>query len=573
MLVVLTALAGIGLAEVNIKGEDVLWHFGYEAVKLPSRTPPRFGRNSYPGKGVMKIKDGVLTIRIEGDGKTNQLGLLHMSKPEWVNTPASTVEVRLRIVEQIPGTLYAANMRMRSNKKACGIFFSTDKVALGGQSAPVTSAPIDATKFHVYRLTLESGVVKLYVDGEKEPVLTHKPTPGLERPLVEFGAFLNTTKFPKEGLGGVVEWDYIRWNQGGAFKPGTTDPKAQTRIESPEDKRKKMRVGVKELDAIVDPSQRAARAVELAQGFIKNSDAIFATQILRRTRSYLPDYPAAMDALGFVKFGERWVSKKSLPLWQDGKVKNSLRVMTFNILRDRRRDTNWLWVQRQPLVAAVINDYQPDLIGIQEIRDDMLDPLMPVLPGYTLAKMPCTPALRARSYAGEFIYRTDRFELLDKAYFIFPPYDPVTGEYVAGKKLVRRGGMMIVLRDKISGKTVCGFSSHLAHSSKEANLASCEIIKKRLLKLPEDALIFVTGDFNTSRRTPSWNVLVTGERAMSDARTLTLQRSISRNRNDAIDWLMFYPKTLPVLFHSVIRYTEGKVRVSDHDAVYAEFGL
>jgi len=570
---ILTALAGISLAEANIEGGDVLWHYGYEAVKLPSRTAPRFGRNSYPGKGVMTVKDGVLTIRIEGDGKTNQLGLLNMSSPEWVNTPASTVEVRLRVVEQIPGTLYAANMRMRSNKKACGIFFSTDKVALGGQSATVTSAPIDATKFHVYRLTLEADVVKLYVDGQEEPVLTHKPTPGLLRPLVEFGAFLNTTNFPKEGLGGVAEWDYIHWNQGGAFKPGVADPKARKRIESSEDKRKKRHAGVKELSAIADPSQHAARAVELAKLLIKNNDAIFATQILRRTRSYMPDYPAAMDALGFVKFSDRWVSKKSLSLWRSGKVKNLLRIMTFNILRDRRHVAKWLWVKRQPLVAAVINDYQPDLIGIQEVREDMLNPLMRVLPGYALAKMPCTPTLRAGSYAGEFIYRTDRFELLDKAYFIFPPYDPVTGEYVAGKKVARRGGMMIVLRNKISGKTVCGFSSHLAYKSKEANLASCEMIKKRLLELPEDALIFVMGDFNIIRSTLSWNALATGERAMSDARALTLQKSISRTRIDGIDWLIKKKKTLPVLFHSVIRYTEGKIRASDHDAVYTEFGL
>ena len=570
---VLTIMAGVSLAEVNIEGGDIVWQHGYEAVKLPSISAPRFGRNNYPGKGAMKVRDGVLTISVEGDGKTNQLGLLHMSKLEWGNTPASTIEVRLRIVEQIPGTLYAANMRARSNKKAFGIFFSSDKVAIGRQSSPVVCTPIDATEFHVYRFTLEADAVKLYLDGGKEPVLTLKPSLGIEQPLVEFGAFLVTAKSPSKGLGGVTEWDYIRWNQRGAFKPGHADSKARIRVATQEDKRVKLQTRLKDLSTIADPAQRAARAVELSKDFMENNDAVHAAQILRRTRAYMPDDPGAMDALGFAKFGDRWVSKKSLPLWRSGKIEHSLRVMTFNLLRDLRRDADWLWVKRQPLVAAVINDYQPDLVGIQEVIDEMLDPLMPVLPGYTLAKMPCTPALRRGSYAGEFIYRTERFELLDKAYFIFPPYDPVTGEYVAGKKVIRRGGMMIVLRDKISGKTVCGFSSHVAHGSREANLASCKMMKERLLKLPEDALVFVMGDFNIGRRTPSWNVLATGERAMSDARALAMQKSISGNRNDGIDWMTFYPKTLPVLFYGVVRYTAGNIRGSDHDAVYAEFGF
>ena len=570
----LLLFAGSILGEYNIEGQDVTWHYGYEGDQHPHRSKIRFGRNSYPGKGVLKAQNGLLTITTPGDGKTNQAGYLNMLRPEWTNRPASTVEMRLRVVEQIAGTLYAGNLRARSDKKAFGIFFSSDKVALGSQSAPAVSAPIDATAFRVYRVTLEADSVKLYIDGDAKAVLAMKPQAGLARPLIEFGSFNNTAKFPPEGLGGTVEWDYLRWTQAGVFAPGTKDPAARTRIDTPEEKWAKMKKKMSELADIADPQQRAGATVKLAGEMLENNKGDLAVQLLRGIQSFAPDYAPAWEMLGYTRFNDRWVPKKALSLWKSGEVKNTLRVMSFNILRDRRHDPPWLWKKRQPLVAAVINDCQGDLIGIQEVREDMTAPLMKLLPKYSLARMPCGPELRLRTYGGEFIYRTDRFELLGSDYYIFPPYDPVTGEYVGpSKKIVRRGGTLIKLRDKTNGKTVCGFSSHLAHSSRPINLASCELIKKRLLELPADALIFVTGDFNVSRKTPSWNVLAAGERAMSDSRARAMQKSVSGNRNDAIDWLLFHPEQLPVLFYGVIRYTEGKIRASDHDTVFAEFGV
>jgi len=558
----------------NIENEDVTWQYGYEADRLPGRAKIRFGRNSYPGRGELKLKNGLLVITTPGDGKTNQAGYLNMLRPEWTNKPAGTIQMRLRVVEQIPGTLYAGNLRARSDEKAFGIFFSRDKVALGSQSAPKVSAPIDATAFHVYRVTLEADAVKLYVDGGAKPVLVMKPQGGLKRPLIEFGAFNSSARFPPAGLGGTVEWDYIRWTQAGAFAPGTNEPAARSRIETPAEKFTGMKKRMSELASIADAQKRAAATVKLAAEMLKAKKGDLAVQLLRGIQGFAPDYAPAWEMLGFVRFDGRWVSKKSLPLWKSGKVKHTLRVMSFNILRDLRNHPRWLWSKRQPLVAAVINDYRPDLVGIQEVREDMTAPLMKLLPEYTPARMPCGAELRLGTYGGEFIYRTDRFELLGSEYYIFPPYDAVTGEYVGpGKKIVRRGGTLIRLRDKKTGRTVCAFSSHLAHSSRPMNLASCELMKKRITALPADAVVFVTGDFNISRGSPSWNVLATGERAMSDSRAHALQKGVSGNRNDGIDWLMFYPKELPVLFYAVIRYVEGEIRASDHDAVFAEFGL
>jgi len=569
-------LASGAFAEHNIQGEDILWQYAYEANKHPHASDPRFGRNSYPGKPVLSVKDGILNLTTEGDGKTNQGGYINMGTTAWQNTPASTIEMRLRIVEQIPGTLFAASLRARADKKALGIFFSADGVRLGGQATPADAcAAVDATTFHVYRITLDANAVKLYLDGNPEPILTSPPESGLPRPLIEFGAFLSSAKFPENGLGGTSEWDYIRWTQTGAFPPGTTAKEARVRVETPEDRRTKAQAMVDKMAQITDPTERAAATVAAAKLLVEAGDTIPATQLLRGFARYQSDYAPAMEMLGYARFNDRWVPKESLPLWESGKVKHTLRVITFNMLRDLRNHPKWKWEKRQALVAAIINDYQPDLLGIQEIVDAMLDPLMPEIPGYTLVKMPCSPELRRGTYGGEFIYRTDRFELLGIEHYVFPPYDPVTGEVPEGGKGwgLRRGGSVIQLRDKLTGRTVCAFSSHVTHSNPPLNLLSCTLLKERLLKLPEDALVFMMGDFNISRTTPSCAVLTTGERPLSDPRALAMQRSISGNTNDGIDWLLFSPKEMPLLLYSVIRYTAGDIKASDHDAVFGEFGL
>ena len=325
---------------------------------------------------------------------------------------------------------------------------------------------------------------------------------------------------------------------------------------------------------LTDPHKRADAAMQTAKTLYEGGNKNHAVQLLRGIQAYLPDYPPAQEMLGYERHDKRWIPKAAKDIYTKGQIGSTLNVMTFNLLRDLRDDPKWIWEKRQHLIAEIIRDYRPDLIGIQESIDPMLDPLMPTLPEYTLIKMPCEPKLRQETYGGEFIYRTGRFDILDAQLYFFPPAEPVAGQFQEGTKpTVRRGGTLVTLRDKESGKTVCAFSSHVEHSSPPINLASCEMLKKRLLALPPDALIFVMGDFNITRGTPSWKALTAGERALNDPKTLALQKCISGNVNDGIDWLCFYPPDLPALFYAVIRYADGDIQASDHDAVFAQFGL
>ncbi|NRY33776.1 endonuclease/exonuclease/phosphatase family metal-dependent hydrolase [Clostridium beijerinckii] len=56
-----------------------------------------------------------------------------------------------------------------------------------------------------------------------------------------------------------------------------------------------------------------------------------------------------------------------------------MRVMTFNLRRDVPIDFNDRWNARRSLIYNVINEYKCDIIGVQEIKDNMLNDIKEIL--------------------------------------------------------------------------------------------------------------------------------------------------------------------------------------------------
>lgn len=59
-----------------------------------------------------------------------------------------------------------------------------------------------------------------------------------------------------------------------------------------------------------------------------------------------------------------------------------LRVMSFNIRYGTARDGEDSWPFRRDLVVRVIQDFDPEVLGVQEALRGQLDELDSALPGY-----------------------------------------------------------------------------------------------------------------------------------------------------------------------------------------------
>jgi hypothetical protein len=59
-----------------------------------------------------------------------------------------------------------------------------------------------------------------------------------------------------------------------------------------------------------------------------------------------------------------------------------LAVMSFNIRRGTKQDGRNHWIYRRSLVHKVLNQYRPDVLGLQEALDFQISEIRAMLPGY-----------------------------------------------------------------------------------------------------------------------------------------------------------------------------------------------
>jgi endonuclease/exonuclease/phosphatase family metal-dependent hydrolase len=60
----------------------------------------------------------------------------------------------------------------------------------------------------------------------------------------------------------------------------------------------------------------------------------------------------------------------------------NLNVMSFNIRRGTARDGRNHWIYRRNLVHEILNQYCPDVLGLQEALDFQISEICAMLPGF-----------------------------------------------------------------------------------------------------------------------------------------------------------------------------------------------
>ena len=93
-----------------------------------------------------------------------------------------------------------------------------------------------------------------------------------------------------------------------------------------------------------------------------------------------------------------------------------LRVMSFNIRYGTAKDGDNSWANRGPLVKQVIRDFNPDLLGGQEVMDFQGKALREVLPGYGFIGVGRADGKQGGELC-PVMYKRDRFEVLDSGTF------------------------------------------------------------------------------------------------------------------------------------------------------------
>lgn len=194
-------------------------------------------------------------------------------------------------------------------------------------------------------------------------------------------------------------------------------------------------------------------------------------------------------------------------LVEDGRL--CLRVMSFNILQAKRDESVGHWDQRRHLVAEVINAFDPELLGLQEVIKSQADFLTEALPEYGYVGVGWLKGNEDTIQVAIF-YRKLLFERLEEGHFWLSETPDIRGSKSWFTTKPRMVSWVKLNTRTEPVQTICFFTTHLTTVSDKAKRESANIIHERMKSIAGSGGVILTGDFNTKAFTEIYKLFLSG---------------------------------------------------------------
>lgn len=250
-------------------------------------------------------------------------------------------------------------------------------------------------------------------------------------------------------------------------------------------------------------------------------------------------------------------------------------LMTYNIRYAEPNDGDNYWEVRKPEVAQLIQYYQPDILGMQEVLRPQLDYLKTALPDYRYVGVGRDDGKQAGEYTPIF-YRSAKFKLIRAhTYWLSEtPEKPTMGWDAATIRIVTYA----ILKERATGQHFAIFNTHLDYKGETARQESAKLILNFLEEMQwGESPVIVMGDFNSEPTTETISIF---KSTLSDTYENTGQPSYgpfgTYNRFELdykldrrIDYI--FTNNVEVLSHRHIDdHRDNGLWVSDHLPVFVE---
>lgn len=182
-------------------------------------------------------------------------------------------------------------------------------------------------------------------------------------------------------------------------------------------------------------------------------------------------------------------------LYINATAQQEIKVMSFNIRLDVASDGENRWDARRDKVAALMNYYEADFIGAQEVQHHQLQYLLTVLKRYSSIGVGRDDGKEAGEYSNIF-YNKEKFDVLQQSTFwLSPTPDSVSFGWNANCRRVCTYGLF---QDKKTKQKLWVFNTHFDHLGDTARLESAKLITEKIQQLTSNTHpIILTGDFNS----------------------------------------------------------------------------
>jgi len=220
---------------------------------------------------------------------------------------------------------------------------------------------------------------------------------------------------------------------------------------------------------------------------------------------------------------------------------NSLIAMTYNLRYASKQKPND-WPTRRPLVARVIRDAAPDVLGTQEGVYSQLKELASDLPEYQWIGLG-----REGGSRGEFMavfYRPARFEPMEYDHFWLSDTPEVIGSSTWGNSN-RRMVTWIKFRDRSSQREFYFFNTHFDHQIQMAREKSATLVRERIESLKTKLPVILCGDFNAAGGQNPAHATLTQDGFLTDTWFATTNR-LGDNLNSFNDFVAIKTNNLRI---------------------------
>lgn len=177
-------------------------------------------------------------------------------------------------------------------------------------------------------------------------------------------------------------------------------------------------------------------------------------------------------------------------------AQKQIKVMSYNIRLDVASDGENRWDARKDKVAGLMNYYEADFIGGQEVQHHQLEYLLTQLKQYSYIGVGRDDGKEAGEYSCIF-YNKEKFKVIQQSTFwLSQTPDSVSFGWNAAYRRVCTYGLF---QNKQTKKMLWVFNTHFDHIGDTARLESAKLITAKINQLTETKKypIVLTGDFNS----------------------------------------------------------------------------
>jgi len=181
-------------------------------------------------------------------------------------------------------------------------------------------------------------------------------------------------------------------------------------------------------------------------------------------------------------------------------AQTDIKAMSYNIRLDVQSDGDNRWDLRKEKVAGLMNYYEADFIGMQEVLHRQLLYLEEKLTGYDYVGVARDDGKQAGEYSCIFFKKDDYTIVKQSTFWLSPtPGSPSKGWDAALNRICTYG----LFKHKKTKQRVWVFNTHFDHIGKEARLESAKLITQKIKELnTNNDPVVLMGDFNSRPEDP-----------------------------------------------------------------------